>query len=240
MNKIILFVGVLCCFCSCVRDNDAIYYPVGNIDIERGNANLAETSEAILIARSFNQFDYVLDTVAGYPGDPTIGKLTFMSNLKNSQSELSAVGFDGVGETKIDMSLGYKNGGFAAETQLPVFATDATGQYAVKLRLKGMLTLKGDAWIIDYAYAQLASGFHLYPPTDQEEVFLCKGGSSFGTFDSARRTCTFDITYERYDLSFHQLYFNLFVNLSGQENEENIELRIDKESYLEIYKQQKK
>ncbi len=240
MSKIILFVGLLCCFCSCVRDNDAIYYPVGNIDIERGNANLSETSEATLIARSANLDDYVLDTLAGYPGDPTIGKLTFMFNLKNQQRDVSIEGFDGVGETQMNMSLGYKDGDFAAENQLPVFATDIAGKYAVKLRLKGALLLKGDAWIVDYAYAQLASAFHLYPPATQTEVFMCKGGSAFGTFDSARRTCTFDITYERYDLSFSQLYFNLFVNLSGQESEENIQLQIDKESYLEIYKQQEK
>ena len=32
MNKIIGAAVLLLCFCSCVKDNDAIYYPVGNVD----------------------------------------------------------------------------------------------------------------------------------------------------------------------------------------------------------------
>lgn len=35
-----------------------------------------------LITRSYNTEDYVLDTLAQYPGDPTLGKLTFMVSLK--------------------------------------------------------------------------------------------------------------------------------------------------------------
>ena len=37
-------------------------------------------------------------------------------------------------------------------------------------------------------------------------------------------------------LSFSQLYFNLFLNLAGQKREERIRLRIDKESFFEVYK----
>ena len=33
MNKIIGAAVLLLCFCSCVKDNDAIYYPVGNTDL---------------------------------------------------------------------------------------------------------------------------------------------------------------------------------------------------------------
>ena len=55
-------------------------------------------------------------------------------------------------------------------------------------------------------------------------------------FDSFRRTWTFDITYSRSGLSFSQLYFNLFLNLAGQKREERIRLRIDKESFFEVYK----
>lgn len=113
-----------------------------------------------------------------------------------------------------------------------------TASYAIKLRLKGELTLTGDEWMIDYVYAQLAGLFQPYPPTSFPEVFMCKGGEQpFATFDSFRRTWTFDITYDRSNLSFSQLYFNLFVNLAGQKREERVRLRIDKESYFEIYKE---
>lgn len=40
MNKIIGAAVLLLCFCSCVKDNDAIYYPVGNVDIEKGGPAL--------------------------------------------------------------------------------------------------------------------------------------------------------------------------------------------------------
>ena len=36
MNKIIGIAALLLCLTGCVRDNDAIYYPVGDVDIERG------------------------------------------------------------------------------------------------------------------------------------------------------------------------------------------------------------
>ena len=45
------------------------------------------------------------------------------------------------------------------------------------------------------------------------------------------------ITYDRSDLSFSQLYFNLFINLAGQKRENRVRLRIDKESYFELYEQ---
>lgn len=48
----------------------------------------------------------------------------------------------------------------------------------------------------------------------------------FGTFDPFRRTCTFDISYDRSDLSFSQLYFNMFINLAGQKREDRIRLRL--------------
>ncbi len=90
--------------------------------------------------------------------------------------------------------------------------------------------------MIDYIYAQLAGLFQPYPPTFFPEVFMCKGGEqSYATFDSFRRTWTFDITYDRSNLSFSQLYFNLFVNLAGQKREDRVRLRIDKESYFEIW-----
>lgn len=82
MNKIIGLAVLLFCLSGCVRDNDAIYYPVGNVDVERGGPAL-EAGKGDLITRSYNTEDYVLDTLAQYPGDPTLGKLTFMVSLKN-------------------------------------------------------------------------------------------------------------------------------------------------------------
>ena len=40
MNKIIGLAVLLFCLSGCVRDNDAIYYPVGNVDVERGGPAL--------------------------------------------------------------------------------------------------------------------------------------------------------------------------------------------------------
>ena len=107
-----------------------------------------------MIARSYNTEDYVLDTLAQYPGDPTLGKLTFMINLKNQSADREVDGFNGVGRSKLTMSLGYKDGNYSAESQVPVYtSSDVTASYAIKLRLKGELTLTGDEWMIDYVYA---------------------------------------------------------------------------------------
>lgn len=238
MNKVIGVAALLFCLCGCVRDNDAIYYPVGNVDIEKGGPALKE--EALeLIAESHNEEDYVLDTLAQYPGDPTLGKLTFMITLKNQLGTSDLANFNGVGKSGLTMSLGYKDGNYPAESQIPIYtpADDINVGYAVKLHLKGELTLSGDEWMIDYVYAQLAGLFQPYPPASFPEVFMCKGGEqSFAYFDSFRRTWTFDITYDRSELYFSQLYFNLFVNLAGQKREDRIRLRIDKDSYFRIYK----
>lgn len=238
MNKIIGLAVLLLCFCGCTRDNDAIYYPVGNVDVENGGPAM-EDGKGELVARSYNTEDYVLDTVAQYPGDPTLGKLTFMVNLKNQLADGQVVdGFNGIGKSGLTMSLGYRDGNYPEESQVPIYTSpDVTTAYAVKLRLKGELALSGDEWMIDFVYAQLASLFQPYPPTSFPEVFMCKGGEqSFAYFDSFRRIWTFDIEYDRSNLSFSQLYFNLFVNLAGQKREDRIRLRIDKESFFEIYK----
>lgn len=41
-----------------------IYYPVGNVDIEKGGPALEVGSNSILVAESYNEEDYVLDTLA--------------------------------------------------------------------------------------------------------------------------------------------------------------------------------
>lgn len=239
INKVLGVAVVLFCLASCVRDNDAIYYPVGDVDIERGGPALNLEVGEVPLVRSYNDEDYVLDTVAQYPNDPTLGKLTFMIDLKNQLGDVDVAAFNGVGKSKLTMSIGYKDGNYPKESQIPVYTSeDVTARYAVKIRLKGELALTGDEWMIDYVYAQLSGLFQPYPPTDFPEVFWCKGGQKLGTFDSSRRTCTFDVTYDRSDLSFSQLYFNLFVNLAGQKREDRVRFRIDKESFFEIYRQE--
>lgn len=239
MNRIIGMAVMLLCLCGCVKDDDAIYYPVGNVDVERGGAAYVVPAGEEPILRCYNNEDYVLDTLAQYPGDPTLGKLTFMIDLRNQEGQ-EVNGFNGIGKPGLTMSLGYKDGNYPAESQIPIYTSpDVTARYAIKLRLKGELTLSGEEWMIDYIYAQLAGLFQPYPPTSFPEVFMCKGGEqSFAYFDSFRRTWTFDITYDRSNLSFSQLYYNMFVNLAGQKREDRIKLRIDKESFFEVYKQQ--
>lgn len=238
MSKIVGLAVLLLCFSACAKDNDDIYYSVGDVDIERGDPAFGVGEEMTYIARCYNDEDFVLDTVAQYPNNPTLGKLTFMINLRNPLGEKDVEGFNGVGDSKLNMSLGYKDGNYPAECQVPIYTTDnVDANYQITIRLKGELTLSGDGWMIDYVYAQLAGLFQPYPPMDFPEVFMCKGGQKFGTFDSFRRTCTFDIRFNRTNLSFNQLYFNLFVNLAGQKREDAIRLRIDKESFFEIYKQ---
>ena len=41
--------------------------------------------------------------------------------------------------------------------------------------------------------------------------------------------------YDRWNLSFTELYLNIFVNLIGQKESEKVSLSIDKESFFEIY-----
>ena len=169
MNKIIGAAVLLLCFCSCVKDNDAIYYPVGNVDIEKGGPALEVGSNSILVAESYNEEDYVLDTLAQYPGDPTLviqcPTCPCMINLKNQSGTREVAEFNGVGKSVLTMSLGYKDGNYLVESQIPVYTSaDATASYAIKLRLKGELTLTDDEWMIDYVYAQLAGLFQPYPP----------------------------------------------------------------------------
>ena len=74
--------------------------------------------------------------------------------------------------------------------------------------------------MIDYVYAQLAGLFQPYPPASFPEVFMCKGGEqSFATFDSFRRTWTFDITYDHSELSlvnYTLTYLLIWLGKSGK------------------------
>ena len=54
MNKIIGLAVLLLCVCGCAKDDDAIYYPVGNVDIERGDVAL-EDGKGELVAGSYNE-----------------------------------------------------------------------------------------------------------------------------------------------------------------------------------------
>lgn len=237
MHKIMGWALVLLCLTGCVRDDDTLYYPVGNVNLENGGAPLAE-GQGTLVARCYQTEEAWLDTVAIYPDDPTVGKLTFMVMPKLAAGDAPVPGFNGVGDSQLHMSLGYKDGNYAADCQVPVFTTDdPTASYAVKLRLKGELLLTEEEWMVDFVYLQLAGLFQPYPPASFPEVFMCKGGEQpFAWFDSQRRSWTFDVEYNRSDLSFNQLFFHLFVNLAGQKRSCEVKLRIDKESFFEIYK----
>lgn len=237
MNKIIGLAVLLLCFSGCAKEGDIVYYPVGDVDIERGESAFIVGEGELPIVRSYNEKGYVLDTVAQYRGNPTLGKLTFMIDLKNQLGSQEVTEFNGVGKSKLTMSLGYKDGNYPLENQLPIYTSrDVTATYAIKFRLKGELTLTGNEWMIDYIYVQLAGLFQPYPPASFPEVFMCKGGMKFGEYDSFRRTCTFDISYDRSNLSFSQLYFNMFINLAGQKREERVRLTLDKECFFEIYR----
>ena len=68
-----------------------------------------------------------------------------MVSLKNRLADQEVSGFNGVGLSKLTMSLGYKDGNYPAESQVPVYtSSDVTASYAIKLRLKGELTLTGE------------------------------------------------------------------------------------------------
>ena len=58
------------------------------------------------------------------------------------------------------------------------------------------------------ATLQLAGLFQPYPPASFPEVFMCKGGEqSFATFDSFRRTWTFDtVSYTHLDVYKRQAW----------------------------------
>ena len=66
-------------------------------------------------------------------------------------------------------------------------------------------------------------------------VFLCKSNEAFAELNTAERLYTFDVQYDRWNLSFTELYLNIFVNLIGQKESEKVSLSIDKESFFEIY-----
>ena len=52
MNKIIGLAVLLFFLSGCVRDNDAIYYPVGNVDVERGGPALDYCIRVILARKN--------------------------------------------------------------------------------------------------------------------------------------------------------------------------------------------
>ena len=136
MIKIIGIAALLLCLTGCVRDNDAIYYPVGDVDIERGGLALEVGEGDVLVARSFNEEDYVLDTIAQYPNDPTLGKLTFMIDLKNQQKDLNVADFNGV-KILINPMIGVIGTAPAGEDVIDGFVGSHGGNMDNKLITKG-------------------------------------------------------------------------------------------------------
>lgn len=235
MNKLIIFLLCTLAFCSCHEEEDSIYYPLGNVDIVKGGSE-EPIGKGTLLAESHNLETYALDTLAIYPYSNTLGKLTFKFDPKNMLSGLTVDGFNGTGRSVMSMSSSYYDGDFSEEYHTPIFISDhSSKKYRVKFRLKGKFKYYTEHWYTDYIYLMLSSSFLPYPPATSEDVFLCKGNEAFAQLDMAEGQYTFDVQYDRWNLSFDELYLNIFVNLVGQKSSENISLIIDKESFFEIY-----
>ena len=52
----------------------------------------------------------------------------------------------------------------------------------------------------------LSASFLPYPPAVSEDVFLCKSNEAFAELNTAERLYTFDVQYDRWNLSFTELY----------------------------------
>lgn len=235
MNKIIVFLLCALAFCSCHEEEDSIYYPLGNVDIVKGGSG-EPVGHAVLIAESHNLESCILDTLATYPYGKKNGKLTFKFDLRNAVSDVAVDGFKGKGKPEMGMSSSYYDDNFPEESHNPIFINDSPNKkYRVRFRVKGTFKYSTEDWYMDYICLMLSSSFLPYPPADSENVFLCKGNGAFAVSNAAERSCTFDLHYDRWNLSFDELHLNLFVNLIGQKNSEQVSLSIDKESFFEIY-----
>lgn len=134
------------------------------------------------------------------------------------------------------MSNSYYDGNFPEEYHRPIFTDGSQDKkYRVRFRLKGEFRYYTEHWYTDYIYMMLSTSFLPYPPAVSDDVFLCKSNEAFADLNTAERLYTFDVQYDRWNLSFSELYFNIFVNLIGQKESEKVSLRIDKESFFEIY-----
>lgn len=236
--KKLIFLAISILIVSCSDEETSYYYPIeGALSVERGSDQSVGTP--VLVAESHNLNDYTLDTIVDYKGDNTRGKLTFRIDLRNLISDLNPESYNGTGTSSICMSNSFLDGNF--NNVSPVFKADSAKKYRVRFRLKGSLTLTHYVWDIDYIYLQLAKTFAPYVLQEEANVLMCKANSAFVTFfksspsNSTRSAASFDVTYDKYDLSFSELYFNLFINLTGQDNSETVTLNILKDSYFEIY-----
>lgn len=161
MNKFIVFLLCALFFGSCNEEEDSIYYPLDNVDIIKGGSE-EPTGNATLIAESHNLESYVLDTLAVYPYDKTIGKLTFKFDPKNAVSDVTMEGFRGEGKSEMGMSNSYYDGNFPEEYRQPIFMNDNPAKkYRVKFRLKGEFRYYTEHWYTDYIY--LYDAFCIFP-----------------------------------------------------------------------------
>ena len=168
MNKFIVFLLCALFFGSCNEEEDSIYYPLDNVDIIKGGSE-EPTGNATLIAESHNLESYVLDTLAVYPYDKTIGKLTFKFDPKNAVSDVTMEGFRGEGKSEMGMSNSYYDGNFPEEYRQPIFMNDNPAKkYRVKFRLKGEFRYYTEHWYTDYIYMMLSASFLPYPPAVSE------------------------------------------------------------------------
>ena len=206
MNKFIVFLLCALFFGSCNEEEDSIYYPLDNVDIIKGGSE-----------------------------EPT-GNATLIAESHNLESDVTMEGFRGEGKSEMGMSNSYYDGNFPEEYRQPIFMNDNPAKkYRVKFRLKGEFRYYTEHWYTDYIYMMLSASFLPYPPAVSEDVFLCKSNEAFAELNTAERLYTFDVQYDRWNLSFTELYLNIFVNLIGQKESEKVSLSIDKESFFEIY-----
>lgn len=133
----------------------------------------------------------MLDTLAVYPYDKTIGKLTFKFDPKNAVSDVTMEGFRGEGKSEMGMSNSYYDGNFPEEYRQPIFMNDNPAKkYRVKFRLKGEFRYYTEHWYTDYIYMMLSASFLPYPPAVSEDVFLCKSNEAFAELNTAERLYT--------------------------------------------------
>ena len=130
----------------------------------------------------------MLDTLAVYPYDKTIGKLTFKFDPKNAVSDVTMEGFRGEGKSEMGMSNSYYDGNFPEEYRQPIFMNDNPAKkYRVKFRLKGEFRYYTEHWYTDYIYMMLSASFLPYPPAVSEDVFLCKSNEAFAELNTPNK-----------------------------------------------------
>lgn len=220
--KYLIIVFLAISFFSCTKEEDSIYNPVGNVDIIGGNEASSSTSN--LLYRINYTEDFIIDTIADYIGDKTIGKLTFkIDPFEKTSSKI------------LSMSYSYYKDAFNSVCQYKLYSGLGNKNYRIKFKLSGNLSTKSDNWYIDYIYLMMSKSFNPYPIESSSDVMLCKGGNNFTDISNVDHIYRFNIEYDRWNIPLESIYFNIFINMIGNSDKEDISLTIDKYSFFEIY-----